>query len=81
MRKSVSPGDAAELYRIDAETDIRELLPSILVPTLIIHRVDDRAESVEQARYIAARIPGAELVELPEATTSGSPRTRTRCST
>jgi class 3 adenylate cyclase len=65
MRRSVSPGDAAELYRIDAETDIRELLPSILVPTLVIHRVDDRAESVEQARYIAERIPGSELVELP----------------
>jgi class 3 adenylate cyclase len=65
MRRSVSPGDAAELYRIDAETDIRDLLPSILVPTLIIHRVDDRAEAVEQARYLADRIPGAELVELP----------------
>ncbi len=65
MRKSVSPGDAAELYRIDIETDVRELLPSILVPTLVIHRAGDRAEPVEQARYIASRIPGAELVELP----------------
>jgi class 3 adenylate cyclase len=65
MRRSVSPGDAAELYRIDAETDVRELLPSVLVPTLIIHRVGDQAEPVEQARYIADRIPGAEKVELP----------------
>jgi pimeloyl-ACP methyl ester carboxylesterase len=65
MRRAVSPGDAAELYRIDADTDIRELLPSILVPTLLIHRVDDQAESIEQARYIAERIPGAACVELP----------------
>jgi class 3 adenylate cyclase len=44
---------------------MRSILPAIRVPTLVIHRTDDRAVSVEQGRYIAAHIPGAKYVELP----------------
>jgi len=47
------------------ETDLRDLLPTIAIPTLLLHRTDDPTESIESARYLAAHIPGAQLVELP----------------
>jgi class 3 adenylate cyclase len=47
------------------DLDIRAVLPSVRVPTLVMHRTDDASESVEQARYIGERIPGAKVVELP----------------
>ena len=72
LRRSVSPGDAAELARIDMETDVRDLLPSILVPTLVIHRTDDQAEPVEQARYIAGRIRERPSSSSPARAISGS---------
>jgi class 3 adenylate cyclase len=59
------PGDAAIWARVDRDLDLRYLLPSIRVPTLIIHRRDDRAISIEHGRYLADHIPGAELAELP----------------
>jgi class 3 adenylate cyclase len=45
--------------------DLRTMLPSIRVPTLVLHRTDDPLESVESGRLVAARIPNAKLVELP----------------
>jgi class 3 adenylate cyclase len=45
-------------------TDLRSVLPSIAIPTLILQRQGDRRESMETARYLADRIPGARLVEL-----------------
>jgi pimeloyl-ACP methyl ester carboxylesterase len=51
--------------RVAFDSDMRSILPAIRVPTLVIHRTDDRAVSVEQGRYIAAHIPGAKYVELP----------------
>ena len=59
------PGDAVMGSRVDRDTDIRDLLPSVRVPTLVIHRRDDQAHSIEHGRYLAAHIPGAELAELP----------------
>lgn len=47
------------------EIDVRHVLPAIRVPTLVLHRVGERLTKVEQARYVAERIPGAKLVELP----------------
>lgn len=47
------------------EIDIRPILPSIRVPTLIIHRSADRTVNVEAGRYMAAQVPGARYVELP----------------
>lgn len=44
--------------------DVRDVLPTIRVPTLILHRSGDRDVNVEEGRYIAARIPGAKFVEL-----------------
>ena len=46
------------------ETDARPILPSIHVPTLIVHRVGDRNCDVRGARFAADQIPGARYVEL-----------------
>jgi pimeloyl-ACP methyl ester carboxylesterase/DNA-binding winged helix-turn-helix (wHTH) protein len=65
LRMGASPGAALALTQMNAEIDVRRLLPSIRVPTLILHRVDDRLLTIGEGRYVAAQIPGATLVELP----------------
>jgi class 3 adenylate cyclase/pimeloyl-ACP methyl ester carboxylesterase len=65
LRLAASPGAAAALYRMNIEIDIRKILPTIQVPTLILHRTGDRIADVRGARYMAERIPGAKYVELP----------------
>jgi len=52
------------LLRMNTQIDIRHLLPSIHVPTLILHRKDDRDANVEEGRWIASQIPNARFVEL-----------------
>ncbi len=64
LRSSASPGAAAALLRMNTEIDIRHVLPSIRVPTLVLHRRGDRDSNIEEGRYVAARIPGAKFVEL-----------------
>ena len=64
-RLSASPGAAMAIDRMAADLDIRSVLPTIRVPTLVMHRIADTSESVEQARYIGEKIPGARVVELP----------------
>ncbi len=64
-RLSVSPGGALMLMRMTQETDVRDVLPSVCVPALVLHREGDRATPVEGGRYLAEHIPGARLVELP----------------
>ncbi len=64
-RRSMSPGAARALAEMNAKIDVRHVLPSIRVPTLILNCVGDRVSSIEGARYMAERIPGAKLVELP----------------
>ena len=64
LRMSSSPGATLTLMRMNAQIDIRDVLPAIRVPTLIMHRTGDRALRVEGSRYMAARIPGAKYVEL-----------------
>ena len=64
-RMSASPGLAMSALRIDAQLDMREVLPAIHVPTLLIHRVGDAVIPVEGARLMAEMMPEARLVELP----------------
>ncbi len=64
LRMGSSPGAAVALTRMNAEIDIRDVLPSIRVPTLVLHRRGDRCMKVEEGRYLASRIPGATFVEL-----------------
>jgi class 3 adenylate cyclase len=64
-RASASPGSVLAQLRMNHEIDVRHLLPSIRVPTLILHCVGDSIVPVESGRYIAQHIPGAKYVELP----------------
>ena len=50
--------------RLNMEVDIRAVLPSVRVPTLVLHRTGDPLP-VEGARWLAGQIPGARFVELP----------------
>ena len=65
LRVSASPSAAVALGRMNTQIDVTPILPSVRVPTLVLHRVGDRDIRVEEARYIAEHIPGARLVELP----------------
>jgi class 3 adenylate cyclase len=65
LRNGASPGAALALTKMNAEIDIRPILPSIRVPTLVIHRTDDTTLRVEEGRFVAEQIPGAKFVELP----------------
>jgi class 3 adenylate cyclase len=64
-RRSASPGAAAALMRMNTYIDVRAVLPTITVPTLVIHHTDDRDANVDEGRWIAAQIPGARFLELP----------------
>jgi pimeloyl-ACP methyl ester carboxylesterase/DNA-binding SARP family transcriptional activator len=65
LRLGASPGMTRRLMRMNAEIDIEDLLAEIRVPTLILHRRDERWIRVENGRHLAERIPSARLVELP----------------
>ncbi len=64
QRAGASPGMARALFAATFEIDVRDILPTISVPTLILHRTGDAAVPVEGARLMAERIPGARLVEF-----------------
>jgi pimeloyl-ACP methyl ester carboxylesterase len=66
-RSSISPGAMRALYEMNREIDVRHVLTAIRVPTLIVHGTDDDTVPLEGARYMAQRISGARLVELPGA--------------
>jgi len=63
-REGASPGAMIALIRMLVAIDVREVLRSIAVPALIVHRDHDAIAPIEGARYMAAEIPGARLVEL-----------------
>ena len=67
LRMAASPAMAQNLIRMNVRLDIRELLPRIKTPTLILHRRNDTWIEVGHARYLAAHIPAASHVELPGA--------------
>jgi pimeloyl-ACP methyl ester carboxylesterase/DNA-binding CsgD family transcriptional regulator len=65
VRVSASPGAARALTRMNMEVDVRDVLPSVQAPTLIVHRTGDRRVPAAAARYMAEHIPTARYVELP----------------
>jgi class 3 adenylate cyclase len=82
MRHAASPGAAIALLRMNSQIDVREILPTIRVPTLVLYRTDarfghgasawreageDPIHPSDEARYLAEQIPEARLVELPGA--------------
>jgi class 3 adenylate cyclase/pimeloyl-ACP methyl ester carboxylesterase len=64
-RFAASPGVARAFFRLIAQYDVREILPAVRVPTLVLHRTGDRYIRVDHGRYLAERIAGARYVELP----------------
>jgi class 3 adenylate cyclase len=66
-RSAATPGSTKAIVRLIYESDVRDVLPAIRVPTLVIHRRDAVGFSVEHGRYLAERIPDARYVELPGA--------------
>jgi pimeloyl-ACP methyl ester carboxylesterase len=64
LRYAASPGAAATFVRMNSFVDVRDILPLIQVPTLVLHRTGDHDVKLEEGRYLAARIPGAKFVEL-----------------
>ena len=67
VRYGSSPGALEALHRMNKEIDVREVLPAVRVPTLVLHGEVDTIVSVDVARYVASRIPGARLVVIPGA--------------
>ena len=65
LRMGASPAAAVALTRMNAQIDIRHVLPIVKVPTLVLHRRGDRCLRVEEGRYVARCIPDAKFVELP----------------
>jgi len=65
LRHGASPGAMAALFRMNMLMDVRDVLPAIRVPTLVINRSGDAPGVVHGSRYLAERIPGARHVELP----------------
>jgi class 3 adenylate cyclase/pimeloyl-ACP methyl ester carboxylesterase len=64
-RLSASPSSAEAVMRDSSHTDIRQVLPVVRAPTLVLHRTDDQIESIDSGRYVARNMPNARLVELP----------------
>lgn len=67
LRQSASPKAAAALLRMNTQIDVRNVLPTIGVPTLLLYRTHDADVHVDEGRYVAERIPGSTFVELPGA--------------
>ena len=67
LRQSASPKAAAALLRMNTQIDVRDVLPTIGVPTLLLYRTHDADVHVDEGRYIAERIRGSTFVELPGA--------------
>ena len=67
LRSGTSPGGARDLLALYRDIDVREVLPAIHVPTLVLHRAGDMISSAAQSRYMANRIANARYVELPGA--------------
>jgi pimeloyl-ACP methyl ester carboxylesterase len=64
-RQAATPRTARRLVELMSQIDVTPVLPSVAVPTLVIHRVDDSMYGIEPARQLAAGIPRARMLELP----------------
>jgi pimeloyl-ACP methyl ester carboxylesterase len=64
-RASASPGMLGQLALMFVEIDVRHVVPSVHVPTLVIHRRHDRLVNVRHGRWLAEHLPNAKYVELP----------------
>lgn len=65
LRQSASPGAVRQLELMNREIDVGDVVPSIRVPTLVMHRTGDQDVPVEAGRWLAEHIPTARFVEFP----------------
>ena len=65
QRLAMGPSGVAASLALHGETDVRELLPSIQCPTLVIRPEDDVAYDKRHSTYVAEHVPGATYVETP----------------
>jgi len=63
-RFAASPSMLAQMFEMFYDTDVRAILSSVNVPTLVLHRRGDRVVNIRSGRYLAEHIPGARMVEL-----------------
>jgi class 3 adenylate cyclase/pimeloyl-ACP methyl ester carboxylesterase len=68
-RLAGSPGAIRNLIAYVAATDVRDVLPTIHAPTIVLHRTDDPMAPVAGARDLAEQVPAARFVELPGSST------------
>lgn len=67
LRHSACPSEAVSMLRIGAGSSIRPILAALQMPTLVLHRKDDRHRPASDSQRLAGLIPGARYVELPGA--------------
>ena len=67
QRAAARPREVASYMPMVHTLDVRDVLPSIRCPTLVLHRRESDWLGIDHGRYIAAHIPGARFVELPGA--------------
>jgi pimeloyl-ACP methyl ester carboxylesterase len=65
LRYGASPGMLEALYRMNREIDVRDVLPTVRVPALVLHGAEDQIVPVEVGRYTAQRLRAARFVEIP----------------
>jgi class 3 adenylate cyclase len=65
-RLSSSPGAIRAFSQLNAQIDVTSILPSVHVPTLVLHRRTDAMVPVQWGRDLAAQIPAARFIEYPE---------------
>lgn len=63
-RLGASPSAVTQLIQMNSQIDISDILPSIRVPTLVLHKTEDPTVNIEGGRFLAEKIPGATLIEL-----------------
>jgi len=64
-RFAASPSMMTKVFETFLATDVRDALPLVQAPTLILHRTGDRVVNVRAGRYLAEHIKGSKYVELP----------------
>ena len=64
-RLAASPGTVALMWPLVSEADVRAVLPTVRVPTLVLHHADDPFVTPTQGKYVADHISDAKYVELP----------------
>jgi class 3 adenylate cyclase len=65
QRSSASPAMIQKIFEMFLDVDVRAVLPTVHVPTLVLHRRGDRVVNRRAGKDLASRIPGARYIELP----------------